>query len=163
MFKKIFFLMSICLLCFSSIAFALEMPDSKKNYIEFTFTNYGGGHHFYTFDSVGDNGVIYNVNKYEVVGNKAIFIDSVGSTSINNYGNLTFYTNNSLYSSFLLTLEGSKIGDFAPPLLDQVETSLGEMVTELLTVLKNCLPVGVMLLSMVLVVSLIPRLFHLFL
>lgn len=182
MFKKFCIVLTICLGMFSSLAFADTVDsdsvstyaynvDDKSYYIIFTGT-VSGTRFLYTFDSISFDSSSSYPNSYICLqsSNKYKLVDGVwekfsGDVNIYMNGKVSDFTTNNYDVYYSIVSNGMYEGDLVDPpaIAPTVEEAIQGIAPQLLNQLKEYLPIGVILLSIALGVSLVPRLVRLFL
>ena len=179
MFKKFFLVLTLCLGIFSSLAFADTIDNSKSldnskalgiddniYYLEYTGSE-SGRRILYTFDTIKskDSGLfIENCLQYFLVGDSFELSNSVAEISLSMGTFVNFDTNNLDVYDYIVS-NNLYSGDLIDPpsMAPTVVKAIQGIAPQLSNQLKEYLPIGVIILSLGLGVSLIPRLVRLFL
>lgn len=157
MFKKILITFVFCMSIFGITAFADEidsntynLPESYKYYV--TYSDVYGVRTLYSNDVIVVSG-----NNISATGSCMVYVGEYGDFSdlFNSVSNVNF--------SVQEVIKSGVIGVFPPSIPPTALEAIAKITPGLLAQLKILLPVGLIILSTLLGVSLIPRLVHLFL
>lgn len=177
MFKKFFLVLTLCLGIFGSMAFASEI-DSKDLSLD-------GNSYYISYNAAAGQVWLYTFNDYEITtrSGKNVFLFSEGIHYVQFSSDTDFVSQGSVYNKYFegtssyyssncpdfvsfVNSEGGSIEsiDVVPPVISPaVEEAIQGITPQLSNQLQEYLPTGVILLSLVLGVSLVPRLVRLFL
>lgn len=164
MYKKFLITFVLAMGVFGTVAFAGVLDNSKtinldSNPYYIQYTSSSGNVWIYTFTTVTENGSIFgDVKSYQKINGEYVFSENHSQGVSFNYVVKDIISNNSFLYNYMYDNDLVNGGIIPPKVAPTVEKAIQGIAPQFLKQLGQLLPIGVIILSLVLGVSLIPRL-----